>query len=147
MSRTHVAGIVGSENYGVAKKTTLIAVKVLNAQGGGYISDIVAGIQWVIQNYTSTKQQSPKGKFVANLSLGGGYSVALNDAVKTAIDAGLLFSVAAGNSAVDACSISPASLADAITVAASNVGDYFSSYSNTGSCVDIIAPGDNILST
>lgn len=140
---THVAGTVGSKTYGVAKKVSLIAVKVLNAQGSGTTSGVVAGINWVAENAKKT----PNRKSVANMSLGGGADTVLDQAVAAAIKAGTVFAVAAGNSAGDACVVSPGRVPEAITVAASDKNDQFASFSEKGSCVDIIAPGVDILST
>ncbi|RKO88507.1 peptidase S8/S53 domain-containing protein [Blyttiomyces helicus] len=139
---THVAGTIGSISYGVAKKVNLIAVKVLDARGSGTISAVLGGIDWVAK-------EAPKSgrKSVANMSLGGGKSRAMEDAVKAAIKAGVVFAVAAGNSAGDACKVSPAGVAEAITVAASDKNDRLASFSEWGSCVDVIAPGVDITST
>ena len=135
---THVAGTVGGTAYGVAKAVTLVAVRVLNCQGSGSTSGVIAGVDWV--GNTSARPA------VANMSLGGGYWQALNDAVTAAIAKGVTFAVAAGNSNANACNYSPAATPDAITVGATTSGDARASYSNYGSCVDIMAPGSSITS-
>jgi len=140
---THVAGTVGSNTYGVAKKTTLIAVKVFPSQGGSASdADVIAGIDWAIEDFK--KQGKPA---VMNLSLGGEASQVLDDALQKAIDAGITVVVAAGNDNKDACLYSPARLPQAITVAATTSSDAKSSFSNWGKCVDVMAPGSAITST
>jgi cerevisin len=139
---SHVAGTIGSKSYGVAKKVTLIAVKVLDGRGYGDTSGVIAGIEFV-----ATEGPKSKRKAVANMSLGGPSSKALDRAVQSAVKAGVVFVVAAGNSAGDACKLSPAGVAEAITVAASDKFDKIASFSETGKCVDIIAPGVDITST
>lgn len=136
---THVAGTVGSATYGVAKNVNLFAVRVLDCGGSGSNSGVIAGIDWVAAN-----AQLPA---VANMSLGGGQSTAINNAVANATAAGVTFVVAAGNETTDACTKSPASAPSAITVASSTSSDSRSSFSNFGSCVDIFAPGSSITST
>jgi subtilisin family serine protease len=135
---THVAGTVGGTTYGVAKGVTLHAVRVLDCNGSGSNSGVIAGVDWVRQN-----AQKPA---VANMSLGGGASTALDNAVKSAVQSGVTFAVAAGNSNVDACTASPARTAEAITVGATTSTDARASYSNFGSCVDVFAPGSSITS-
>jgi len=135
---THVAATAGGTIYGVAKKVRLYAVRVLDCGGSGSYSQVIAGIDWVTANRA--------GPSVANMSLGGGYSAALNQAVTNSIAAGVSYVVAAGNSAVDACYYSPASTPRAITVAASDLNDAFAYFSNNGSCVDIAGPGVGITS-
>ena len=136
---THVAGTVGGTTYGVAKKISLIPVKVLGDNGSGNNSGVIAGIDWAIGNH-NTKPA------VGNMSLGGGLSPAVNDAVRRAINDGIVMCVAAGNSNVDASTSSPASTAEAITVGASTITDAKASFSNYGSLVDIFAPGSSITS-
>jgi subtilisin family serine protease len=135
---THVAGTVGGSRYGVAKKVRLYAVRVLDCSGSGYYSEVIAGIDWVTAHRVLPA--------VANMSLGGGYSEAMNQAVSNSIAAGVTYAIAAGNSTDDACYYSPSSTRNAITVAASDVSDNFAYFSNYGSCVDIIAPGVSITS-
>lgn len=141
---THVAGTTGSTTYGVAKNTELIAVKVLGCDGSGQSSSILSGIQWAAND---TVTNGRVGKAVANMSLGGAFSQAVNDAVAAATQAGLFFAVAAGNEAEDASKASPASEPSACTVGATDVNDVFASVSNFGSALDILAPGVDILST
>jgi len=144
---THVAGTVGGTTYGVAKKSTLIAVKVLGCTGSGTTAGVISGVQYVANN----KKGKPS---VANMSLGGGFSKPLNDAVAAAVKAGVVFVVAAGNENNDACLSSPASEPSAITVGATDVQDsgislqkdIRSSFSNFGKCVKILAPGSLIKS-
>lgn len=138
---THVAGTIAGSTYGVAKESTVVAVRVLDCNGAGYLSGVVAGLDWIAKDWT------PGTPGVVNLSLGGGASATLDAAVETLISRGLPVVVAAGNSASDACLNSPARTPGAITVAASDVNDRFASFSNYGSCVDVIAPGESITST
>lgn len=135
---THVAGTLGGAQVGIAKAVKLYAVRVLDCNGSGTISGVIAGVDWVTAN-----RHLPA---VANMSLVGDYSDALNAAVQNSINSGVTYAVAAGNAATDACSYSPSSLDGAITVAASTVGDEQASYSNFGACVDIFAPGTSIVS-
>lgn len=137
---THVAGTVGGSTYGVAKGVTLVAVRVLGCTGSGTNSGVIAGVDWVRGNH-------PAGApAVANMSLGGSASSALDTAVTNCINDGVTFAVAAGNSNANACNYSPARTAAAITVGATTSSDVRASYSNYGSCVDIFAPGSSITS-
>lgn len=147
---THVAGTIAAKNneigvVGVAPDARLYAVKVLDNRGSGFMSDVIAGVNWVADNADIIE--------VANMSLGGSTSNTLNTAVENAVNAGVVFVVAAGNESTDACSKSPASAPNAITVSALDDrdgvlnNDPFASFSNYGSCVDVIAPGVLILST
>lgn len=137
---THVAGTAGGSSVGVAQQTVIVPVRVLNCDGAGYGSDLLAGIDWIVKTH-------PGGPAVINLSLGGAYSAALNAAVENAVSRGFVVVAAAGNTSSDACDVSPASATGAITAAASTQSDGFASFSNYGSCVDAIAPGSKILST
>ncbi|KAJ3394888.1 serine protease [Entophlyctis sp. JEL0112] len=139
---THVSGTVAGATFGVAKKANLICVKVLNGQGSGSNSDVIAGIDWVGTHAPTTGRKS-----VANMSLGGGASAALDAAVRAVIENGVAMAVAAGNSAGDACKLSPARVREALTVAASDKYDKLASFSERGKCVDIIAPGVDITSS
>lgn len=136
---THVAGIIGSTSYGVAKEVRLHAVQVLDCDGEGATSDVIAGVDWVRTNHAA--------KSVANLSLGGSKSTALNKAVTALSKSGVFVAVAAGNENANACSESPASAASVEATAASSSNDTRASFSNYGSCVDVYAPGVNIKST
>jgi subtilisin family serine protease len=138
---THVAGTIGSKTFGVAKKTTLIPVRVLDCAGSGYNSSVIAGLNWIAGNYV------PGEAAVVNMSLGGPTSSALDEAVENLISRGITVVVAAGNDNVDACNYSPARTPAAITVGATNTDDSRASYSNFGSCLDIFAPGTSIPST
>ncbi len=135
---THVAGTVGGTTWGVAKGVTLIPVRVLNCQGSGTWSGVIAGVDWVA---SSTLRPA-----VANMSLGGGASQAVDDAVAGAASKGATVVVAAGNSNADACKYSPARAPSAITVGASTSADARASYSNYGNCLDLFAPGSAITS-
>ncbi|KAI1485277.1 peptidase S8/S53 domain-containing protein [Biscogniauxia mediterranea] len=141
---THVAGTIGSKTWGVAKKAKLFAVKVLDASGSGTNSGVIAGIDYVAQN--AGQQECPKGT-VANLSLGGSKSSAVNEAAAGVVSAGTFLAVAAGNEATDADSSSPASEPTVCTVGATDSTDAIAEYSNYGSVVDIFAPGTDIEST
>jgi aqualysin 1 len=136
---THVAGTVGGSTYGVAKGVSLVAVRVLNCSGSGTTSGVIAGINWVTSKHTT-------GKAVANMSLGGSASSALDTAVNNSISDGIVYAVAAGNSNANACNYSPARVANAITVGATTSTDARASYSNKGSCLDLFAPGSSITS-
>jgi subtilisin family serine protease len=135
---THVSGTVGGSTFGVAKSVALVAVRVLNCSGSGSTSGVIAGIDWVTAFHISPA--------VANMSLGGGISTALDSAVRTSIASGVTYAIAAGNSNTNAANSSPARVAEAITVGATTINDARSSFSNFGSVVDIFAPGSSILS-
>jgi subtilisin family serine protease len=135
---THVAGTAAGSNWGVAKGADLVSVRVLGCDGSGSISGVIAGVNWVAANAS--------GPSVANMSLGGGASTALDDAVTKAVALGVTYVVAAGNSGADACKYSPARVADAITVGATTSNDSRASYSNYGNCINIFAPGSSITS-
>jgi subtilisin family serine protease len=137
---THVAGTIGAATYGVAKAVSLVPVRVLDCNGSGTVSGVIAGIDWV-------ESQATGGLRVANMSLGGVSSSAIDSAVNALINKGVTVVVAAGNNGANACNYSPARVPAAITVAASTSTDGFATYSNRGSCVDIIAPGSSIQST
>ena len=138
---THVAGTIGGSTFGVARAVSLIPVRVLDCLGSGTTSGVIAGIDWVIANHASNEPA------VANLSLGGGKSLALNDAIARLVADNVVVAVAAGNSNADACSSSPSSAPSAITVGASERADNRASYSNFGTCLDIFAPGSAIVSS
>jgi len=138
---THVAGTIGSATYGVAKATNLVPVRVMDCNGAGSLSTVTAGLDWISKNV------APGTKAVVNMSIGGGISPTLDSMVDALVGRGITVVVAAGNSAMDACEYSPARADRAITVAASTQNDGFASFSNFGSCVDLIAPGYQITST
>ncbi|KAI1352947.1 proteinase T-like protein [Xylaria sp. FL0043] len=141
---THVAGTVGSKTYGVAKQTNLYAVKVLNAAGSGTTSGVVAGMNYVTSDVAT--RDCPAGA-VANMSLGGASSTAINSAARAMISAGVFLAVAAGNSNTDASTTSPAGEPQVCTVGATTSADARASFSNYGSVVDVFAPGQDVLST
>ncbi|MEU1970240.1 S8 family peptidase [Microbacterium sp. NPDC019599] len=136
---THVAGTVGSTTYGVAKSVSLVAVRVLGCNGSGSNSGVIAGMDWVTAHAVRPA--------VANMSLGGIYSISTNLAVKRMTDKGITLAVAAGNDSASACYFSPASAGSALTVAATTRTDARASFSNYGGCVDLFAPGKDITST
>jgi subtilisin family serine protease len=133
---TGVAGVVGSKTYGVAKGVRLLGVRVLDCSGVGTTAGIIGGINWVAANHPSLS--------VANISLGGPASAALNTAVGNLFASGVFVAVAAGNSNAPACNYSPGSVAAITTVTASDQADNHVPGSNYGSCVDLYAPGRNI---
>ncbi|MEX5719720.1 S8 family peptidase [Geodermatophilus maliterrae] len=142
---THVAGTVGGTTYGVAKSVRLVGVRVLDCAGGGTTSGVVAGIDWV------TADHAAGDPAVANMSLGGGASTAIDTAVRNSIADGVSYAVAAGNGnsagvPQDACASSPARVPGALTVGATDRTDRAASFSNHGSCVDPFAPGVGITS-
>jgi len=135
---THVAGIIGGDTWGVAKKVNLISVRVLNCDGTGTISRVISGIDWITSN--------ANGASVANMSLGTRTSDALDLAVKQSIDTGITYVTSAGNSDANACFSSPARMSEIITVGATTKNDERASFSNHGDCVNIFAPGSEITS-
>ena len=135
---THVAGTAGGTTYGVAKNVNLYAVRVLDCNGSGSDAGVISGVEWLTNNAS--------GPSVANLSLGGTPSNALDTAVQNSIAAGITFVVASGNENTDACGSSPARVSAAITVNASTSGDARANFSNYGTCTDIFAPGQSITS-
>ncbi len=140
---THVAGTVGGTTYGVAKAVKLFAVRVLDCNGSGSTSGVIAGVDWVTSNHVKPA--------VANMSLGGGASSSLDTAVTNSINAGVSYAVAAGNGNIagrpqNACNYSPARVPAALTIGATNSSDQEASWSNYGSCVDLLAPGVSITS-
>lgn len=140
---THVAGTVAGANYGVARLATVVGVRVLSCSGSGYTSDVIAGLNWIAANHAN---YYPGRRGVANMSLGGGATKSLDDAVDAVINAGIPVVVAAGNDNFDAQYYSPARVPNAITVAASSSDDARAWFSNYGSLVDLFAPGVDVLS-
>ena len=136
---THVAGTVGGSTFGVAKGVSLVGVRVLDCQGSGWMSDVIAGIDWVTAHHS--------GRSVLSMSLGGGTFDELDDAVEAATDAGVTVVVAAGNDYGDACYSSPARAKSAITVGATDDADARPEFSNSGRCVDLFAPGVDVRSS
>lgn len=137
---THVAGIAAGNYFGVAKAATIVPVRVLNCSGLGNTTTLTAGIDWILDN-------NPAGvPAIVNMSLGGPKDVLVNTAVGKLIDAGIVVTVAAGNSNVDACTFSPASADGVIAVGSITETDAKSAFSNWGGCVDIFAPGSKISS-
>jgi subtilisin family serine protease len=142
---THVAGILGGKTFGVAKKVKIVSVKVLDCAGSGTTSNVVAGINWVTGNHLAGQPA------VANMSLGGGANAALDQAVQTSIGDGITYSIAAGNGNIfgngqNACNTSPARVPAALTTGATDNVDKKTTWSNYGNCVDVFAPGNNIVS-
>ncbi len=142
---THVAGTVGGTAYGVAKNVTLKAVRVLNCSGSGTNSQVIAGVDFV------TGDHAAGAPAVANMSLGGSLNTALNTAVTNSINDGVTYAIAAGNGNIfgipqNACNVSPASVGAALTVGATDITDKEASFSNYGTCVDLLAPGVSITS-
>lgn len=135
---THVAGTVGGQTWGVAKNVRLHAIRVLECNGSGTISGVIAGVDWVTANHVKPA--------VANMSLSSGANTALDDALRRSIAQGVTYAVSAGNSSVDACLSSPARVSEALTVGASAQNDYRAPFSNFGPCVDLFAPGAGITS-
>lgn len=135
---THVAGTLGGKTYGVAKNVRLVAVRVFGCRGESSVSAVVSGIDWVSFNHTRPA--------VANLSLEGPPSRAVDEAVGELIRDGVTVVVAAGNAGTDACGVSPARVPEALTVGASNVRDRLWARSNRGRCVDLFAPGQDVTS-
>jgi len=136
---THVAGTIGGSQYGVAKGVKIVAVRVLDNSGSGTTAGVVAGINWVTNNHVKPA--------TANMSLGGGASTALDDAVRASIARGVTYGVAAGNSNANASGYSPARVTQAITVGATERTDARASYSNYGAVLDVFAPGSGITSS
>ena len=143
---THVAGTVGGTVYGVAKQVRLVAVRVLDCGGSGTWSGVIAGIDWVTGNHAAGRPA------VSNLSLGGGANTSVDAAVRRMITDGVATAVAAGNGnqggrAQDACKYSPARVAEAMTIGATDKSDQKARWSNYGACVDWFAPGVGITSS
>jgi len=135
---THVSGTVGGSTYGVAKSALLRGVRVLDCNGSGSTSGVIAGVDWVRQNHIAPA--------VANMSLGGGASTTLDTAVNNLHNANVTIAVAAGNSNANACNSSPSRAVNAITTGSTTTSDARSSFSNFGTCLDVFAPGSSILS-
>ena len=132
---THVAGTIGGEVTGVAKKSTIIGVKVLSCNGSGTTASVLNGMEYILNQPGNLTK-------IINMSLGGGRSRSIDDLIANSPNA--LFIVAAGNSNTDACTGSPSGSPGALTVAASDIRDQKAPFSSYGACVDIVAPGVNI---
>jgi subtilisin family serine protease len=144
---THVAGILGGSEHGVAKEVSLVSLRVLDCQNRGFVSDMVKGIEWAIDDHQSGQPA------VMNISIyTDSPSTTFDAAINAAIADGITVSVIAGNGiannsvATDACNISPARVSSAITVSATNIFDSRASFANFGPCVDLFAPGAQIES-
>ena len=137
---THVAATIAGATVGVANATRIVSVRVFDCRGVGTWSGVIAGIDWIVAHHQFGVPA------VANLSLVGGASSTMDAAVRRGISDGVTFVVAAGNSGTDACKASPARVAEAITVGATDATDRRASYSSYGSCVDLFAPGTGIVS-
>ena len=153
---THVAGLVGSRSYGVCVDAKLFAVKVLDCEGSGSLSGVVQGIEWVYKQHLAQKRASVRSddsgavvKSLINMSLGGGYSPAINRAVETCVknEDNFYIVVAAGNENSDSCRVSPASVKNILTVMASDKDDNRAWFSNWGACSNVYSPGVDVLST
>jgi subtilisin family serine protease len=136
---THVAGTTAGTTYGIAKQATVVPVRVLDCGGSGTWSGVIAGLDWIVAHHGT-------GPAVANMSLGGGASTSVDDAVRRVIADGVTVAVAAGNSSADACRYSPARVPEAVTVGSTTSSDARSSFSNFGTCLDVFAPGSSIRS-
>jgi subtilisin family serine protease len=141
---SHVAGTIGGQTFGVAKKVRLLSVRVLNCQGTGAWSDVINGVNFVTWHRGQSAQQGVPA--VANMSLGGETNRAADAAVRNSIRAGVTYVVAAGNANSDAANYSPAAVAEAITVGATNKVDARAEFSNYGPTLDLFAPGVSITS-
>ena len=133
---THVASTAVGSTWGVAKGADVVAVRVLGCGGSGSTSGVIAGVNWVANNHVKPA--------VANMSLGGGVSSSLDNAVTAAVNAGVVFTVSAGNASRNACLHSPARTPNALTIGSTTSSDSRSGFSNFGTCVDFFAPGSNI---
>lgn len=137
---THVSGSIGGNLYGVNKTVNLIPIRVLDCAGSGTTTSVLAGLDFILANKNSTKPS------IVNMSLGGGASLSLDQAVAKLISNNIAVVVAAGNDNKDACNFSPARVTSAITVGATDPTDTRATFSNYGTCLDVFAPGVNIKS-
>eukprot|EP00977_Amphora_coffeiformis_P011247 scaffold2707_cov169-Amphora_coffeaeformis.AAC.3 len=137
-------GTAAGTVYGVAKRASIIPVKVLGDNGSGTITGVINGVEWVADQHADNFRDNRDTKSVANMSLGGGSSSSLNSAVNSAANAGVVMVVAGGNENSNACNYSPAAATRAISVGSTTTSDTRSSFSNTGSCLEIFAPGSSI---
>ena len=143
---THVAGTAGGKRYGVARKSVLIACKVLTDEGWGMASDSILAMEFISNRMKEQRSQNKTVRAVINMSLGSwAPSFARETAVQAVHEEGALSVASAGNSANDSCLFSPARMASILTVAATDMDDQFTSWTNYGPCTDIAAPGLNIM--
>merc|ERR1719453_1921418 len=140
---THCAGTVAGVTSGIHKGATVVSAKCLDCFGSGSYDAVISSVNWCV---TDKRTRSPDRTAVLSMSLGGPVSTALNAAIEAAVDEGMFVSVAAGNSANDACSSSPASAPGAYTIGSTDSSDDRSSFSSFGTCVDIFGPGSSIRS-
>ncbi|KNE59341.1 hypothetical protein AMAG_03639 [Allomyces macrogynus ATCC 38327] len=146
---SHVAGIAASKTYGVAKRATVVAVKILDRDGAGNTADLISGLNYVVQQQKSLNSRTgaPPVRGVANLSIAGPVSAAVNAAVAAVVAAGVPVIVAAGNANGDsACNYSPSGAAPALAVGATSLSDTRAAFSNTGPCIAMFAPGMAVTS-
>jgi subtilisin family serine protease len=143
---THVGGLIGGSTYGVAKNIKISAIKALDCEGEGTTFGIISALNYVIANVNSINGGDSTKKIIINMSLGGPTSTSLDNSVNQVIQNNIPVIIAAGNEDVSACSSSPARVADALTIGASDINDVRPSWSNYGSCVDMTAPGKDIIS-
>lgn len=136
---THIAGTVGGATYGVAPQVALAAVRVLDCNGSGSLSNVLAGMDWVAQHAARPA--------VANMSLGASKNATLDEAATRLAGSGVFLAVGAGSSGTDACDFSPGGAEGVFTTAATDAGDARASFSNGGECVEAFAPGVQITST
>ncbi|KAF3050252.1 hypothetical protein E8E11_003409 [Didymella keratinophila] len=149
---THTAGTAGGAKFGVAQGANIIAVKVLGDDGSGSSSDTIQGMDWVLQNHQKRKAQPGFVGSIMSMSWGlQGTAASVDEVIQAASDAGIHVSVAAGNDGIDACGSTPAHLggsnSNVVTVGSVNIDNEVSTFSNIGKCVDIYAPGEQILSS
>lgn len=143
---SHTSGVIASTNYGLASKANIVMIKCFNDEGVGSIVDVVNGLQWIWNDLRNASDGRVAN--LINMSLGGTFSSALNQAVLAVIGEGIPIVTAAGNNGGDACTISPASSGgDVLTVSGTNAADGIPAYANGGSCVHIYAPAENVTST
>jgi len=138
---THVSGTIAGSTYGVAKQATVIPIRILDCSGNGSMSDLIDAIDWIINDHQASQPA------VVNMSLGGSFNSTVNTWIQALIDDGVVVVVAAGNESDDACSYTPSSAPNAISVGSSTILDQDATYSNIGTCVDIFAPGSAITSS
>eukprot|EP00128_Syssomonas_multiformis_P016025 Colp12_sorted_trinity150504_noHs@15098 len=141
---TAIAGVISSQTFGVVKKANLISVKVTDDNGLGHTASLLAGINWVQKQHA---RKGTKRVAVLNISLGGPFSEVLNEALNRLLEYGIVVVAAAGNDSKDACEGSPSSARDVLTVGGTSRSDSFLFYSNYGSCVDLLAPAESIVTT